>query len=349
MGKEQFAVHHLLHASLPGGWHVVQKIEKDENATGGNFSVGYIVENENKQRAFLKALDYSAAHNSPNTADVLNEMITAFIYERDLLKKCDKMTHVVNAIDGGSYQVKGEFIFPNVDYLILEIADGDIRDFLNFSNIFDIAWALRSLHHVSIGIQQMHQKNIAHQDLKPSNVLLFNNRKVTKIGDVGSASELGVETLHEDDDIAGDPTYAPIEQKYGYHHSDWRIRRFGCDMYLFGNLIVFIFAKVNITAGIIYYLHRQHRPGFGSDYLTVLPYIRSAFNKFIVDIEKQIPDTIKTEIIEVVRQLCDPDPSLRGHPLEKYIYNDQFLMTRYISLFNKLATEAEYGILGYKK
>jgi len=44
---------------LDGGWKVLELLKRDPKATGGNFSVGYVVESSSGDRAYLKALDYS--------------------------------------------------------------------------------------------------------------------------------------------------------------------------------------------------------------------------------------------------------------------------------------------------
>ena len=83
------------------------------------------------------------------------------------------MSRVVTAIADGSVTVNIGGTSEVVQYLIFEKADGDARSFLNASSAFDLAWSLRALHHVTVGLRQMHQSRMAHQDLKPSNVLLF--------------------------------------------------------------------------------------------------------------------------------------------------------------------------------
>ena len=58
-------------------------------------------------------------------------------------------------------------------YIVFELASGDIRAEIERLPNFDLAWCLRSLHNATVGVQQLHSKDIAHQDIKPSNVLVF--------------------------------------------------------------------------------------------------------------------------------------------------------------------------------
>jgi hypothetical protein len=41
-----------------------------------------------------------------------------------------------------------------VPYLILELADADVRTLVRVSKRFDLAWLLRSLHHVATGLNR---------------------------------------------------------------------------------------------------------------------------------------------------------------------------------------------------
>ena len=52
-------------------------------------------------------------------------------------------------------------------YIILELADGDVRHRLRKVDR-QTAWALRALHHTATGLMQLHSQRIAHQDLRPS-------------------------------------------------------------------------------------------------------------------------------------------------------------------------------------
>jgi hypothetical protein len=47
----------LVNVDLPNGWKVLKEATRKPNATGGHFSVGYIAENKDGRKGFLKALD----------------------------------------------------------------------------------------------------------------------------------------------------------------------------------------------------------------------------------------------------------------------------------------------------
>jgi len=171
------AADHLLGLDLVRGWRVVKKIERGVLATGGNFCVGYLVEHEDGRLGFCKALNLARALTFPDPATLLEQLTTAYNFECSLLGKCaaGRMSRVVLAIDQGVVRVP-RFALPSVNYIIFEWADGgDIRSVLNTATNLDVAARLRCMHHVATGLRQLHGSQIAHQDLKPSNVLVFQN------------------------------------------------------------------------------------------------------------------------------------------------------------------------------
>ena len=106
--------------------------------TGGNSSHGYIVQNGRGVRAFLKALDYARALKAPDPAKALQALTEAYNFERQVLERCrdKRLDRVVMAITDGTVRVSGE----PVQYLILELADGDARSQAKASARLDIAW-----------------------------------------------------------------------------------------------------------------------------------------------------------------------------------------------------------------
>src|SRR5438270_14033101 len=89
-GVEAGPASRLSGLELDGGWRVVERLERPPGATGGMFSIGYIVESPTGERAFLKALDYSSAFEADDVPKALEAMTTLFNYERDLLAKCER-------------------------------------------------------------------------------------------------------------------------------------------------------------------------------------------------------------------------------------------------------------------
>ena len=333
----------LLGMRLDDEWDVVQQIPRPPGGTGGHFSYGYVVRSATRGEAFLKALDYSDALHDPQPAMKLQSMTAAFLFEANLVELCGqrRMTHVVRAIGRGTVLVPGCAI-PTVEYLIFELADGDVRTYLHVENQFDLAWVLRTLHHVATGLDQLHRAQVAHQDLKPSNVLTFQYGRNAKVADLGRASVKGQAALHDDNRIAGDWGYAPPELLYGALSVDWGIRRQACDMYHFGSLIAFFFANASVTPLLMQRLQPEHRwNAWGGSYEDVLPYIQQAFASILVDIQAEFPMQMSAQLIRMVRELCEPDPAKRGHPRNRIGHSNPFSLERYVSDLNALARTAE--------
>ena len=332
--------------SLENGWKVGELVEPNAVATGGHFSVGYLATHEDGRTGFLKALDFGDVAAQPDIPDFIQRLVTAFNFERELLKRTQsrRMSRVIQALEYGEVEVPGS-VFGRVPYLIFEFADGsDVRQYLSTSAQFDVAWKLRTLHHASVGLRQLHADRIAHQDLKPSNVLVFENIG-SKIGDLGRASIKGTDGPSDQWPIAGAKPYAPPEQLYGHIDSDWDRRRLGTDLYHLGSLAVFFFTNQSMNSILIQFLHNDHRPGnTGLVYKDILPYVQAAFGQALNAIEPVIPDSIKTDLIPQITYLCDPNPETRGHPLARRRGGRQCDIDRFVSAFNLLATKAETGL-----
>ena len=158
----------LLGLKLDGGWTAVEQISKTPHSTGGRFSSGYKVKNDD-EIAYLKALDFSSAFASTDVPRELQALTEAYNFERDLLYKCrDKhLDHVVLPLTDGSVDVPGFPPYINrVYYIVFDFSDGDIRKIKDTFTRLDLAFAFRSLHNVAVGLEQLHRIDIysARQD-----------------------------------------------------------------------------------------------------------------------------------------------------------------------------------------
>lgn len=338
----------LVGVPLPNGWQVMQPALRGPSATGGFFSSGYLVQNSDGRQGFLKAMDYSAAFQQPkHTAEILNSMTNSYLFERQVCEKCRdrQLRKVVHAVDAFTIQVDPNNLMSTVECLVFERADGDIRAYFDAQVSFDLAFVLRTLHHVATGLEQLHRVKIAHQDLKPSNVLVFANEGARKIGDLGRAWSEEHKAPHDDYDCAGDAGYAPPELLYKDVSADVRTRRFGCDAYHLGSLIVYMFARTHMTSLFLQHIYWAHRPGFWQgSYADVLPYVHTAFADGLREFEQQVHESCRADIVEMVTQLCQPDPCKRGHPQNGMSPPSQFGLERYISRLDLLAYYAETSL-----
>jgi len=280
---------------------------------------------------------------------VVQHITTIFNFERDLLRICEdrRMDRVVRAIDNGVATVSST-PFGSVPYLIFEAADCDVRHHLDRGSATGFAWKLRSLHHIATGLRQLHGAGIAHQDLKPSNVLVFRSNvsgETSKLADLGRASRAGVACPFDLENWPGDPNYAPPEFHYGHVEADWNRRRIGADLYLLGSMVVFLFTQTTSISMLLNALPVEFWPAnWNGTYTGVLPYVQHAHGLFLQDFGSQIEnDTLRGELLPVLQQLCEPDPARRGdtsRPINK------LALERYVSRFDLLASRAEAGRYG---
>lgn len=340
----------LIGLDLTGGWHVDSIIKRHPKGTGGCFSVSYRVSNKNGKQAFLKAFDYSAAFQGPgDQARMLQDMTTAFNYERDLLNKCSGLSRIVTPLSDGYADIKKHHPLNQVPYLIFEMAKNDIRSEIADWTVFDLAWSLRVLHNSSVGLQQLHLKRIAHQDLKPSNVLFFPNEG-SKLSDLGRASYAS--SPSPIDDIAripGDFTYAAPELYYGWAHSEGFGKRYISDLYLLGSLIFFFFMGLPASQILWLKISELHKNNFTqTQFLQDLPYWQEAFAVSLSLLEqniKPIAGKLSDGILQIARELCEPDPRKRGNPKVFDTLIPQYDLQNYITRFDVLARKAEAGLI----
>jgi serine/threonine protein kinase len=332
-------------------WVVVDRARSAIEPTGATFSVGYVVESgETGQQAFLKALDFELIirNAGPDRAmQALQDALTLYNFEVRVCQRCAGLDRVVTFLESGTVQIDPAQPLSLVPYLIFEQADADVRAFLEFSANLDAAWALRCMHQISIGLQQMHSRAIAHQDLKPSNVLMF-GRSSSKVGDVGRAVDRTVLGPYDGIACPGASFYAAPELLYGELASDWDHRRLACDLYLLGSMLVFFFAHTTMTALLFDAIPAEVLPrakdgsGWQGNYAGALPFLQRGFATVLDRFSAAVPSALSAELRRIVQQLCDPDPNRRGSIRARASRNgNQYDLQYYVSRFDALATRAE--------
>lgn len=353
MSNHDIAAHSLLGRTLSRGWNVVKKVEKEPGSTGGFFSVCYMVERHN-EIAFLKALNFNAFFQlfpGKGIVKILQEQTNAFEFEKNLLLKCKNhnLTKVSMILDEGEELLEG-FAIPNVPYLIFEVAEGDIRSNIKFTNNLDLVWKTKSLHDIAVGLEQLNKLEISHQDLKPSNVLLYNDSSVSKIGDLGRSLCSTIPAPHDDGfSFTGQINYSPPEYLYNYIEPDWLKRVRLTDMYLFGSLITYYFIGINMTALLFKHLDPRFRwTVFKDGFEPAKDYLLHAFSKSIADIRTTLGSKdFADDLIEIIEYCSNPIPEKRGHRKNITESGNKYSYKRIISKLDLIRTRAELKL--YKR
>ncbi len=351
MGPDARPAEMLSGSVLAGGWTVVQRVPRPPGSTGGMSSVGYLVERMSVDgrvdRAFLKALDMTVCLGwAMPTFEALRVVTNLYGFERDLVMRCAglRLSKVIRSLEAGEAQLDPAsmdprwHVFSEVPYIIFEEADGDLRAAVaDVSHSFEAAWSFRALKDVAHGLQQLHGNDVEHLDLKPSNVMSVPGG--FKIGDLGRATHNGDSPLNGH--LApGDPNHQPPEIRYGWRLPDDRIRRRSIDTYHLGSIAVFTVTGCDMTSLLFRYLDPTFHPGFPGGYASALPFVRDAFDVVVELVGDHIDLKWRSELIQIVRELCDPEPERRGSA-RRGSGLSRYSMDRYVSKFNKLALRAE--------
>lgn len=323
--------------TTPEGWHIGNQVSFAADHTGGYFSDCYYVEKEGRN-AFLKALDIEKFDITE-----IGGLLNAFNYEADLAKLCreKRLVRIAQVIEYGQVErdPNAPAVLRNVPFLIFELADGDIRDSVAVSNSVGDGWRFQILHQTTLALLQLHKEHIAHQDLKPSNVLRFDER--IKLGDLGRSSLRGKAAPHDAEPIAGALTYAPFEQRYGYLRPDWLERRLSVDVFHLGCLVVFNFTNTCFPNLVIHKLADVHKPGaWGDSYEQVIDHIRAAMADVLSEISNEFPERFRTDLIDIVLDLCHPDPTVRGRSGIAKSTAGPLWLERYVAKFEILRKKA---------
>jgi serine/threonine protein kinase len=326
----------LIGKSTADGWQVVEKVEFDDDHTGGHFSSCFYVEKAGK-RAFLKALDIEKFEIS-----ILGALLAQFEYETTLVQLCrdKRLRRIVQVLDAGTLEREHPVVvLRRVPYLVFEIADeGDIRSSVDISNPVSDRWRFSILHQTALALMQLHREAIAHQDLKPSNVLVFAG-EMLKLGDLGRSSRRGLPAPHDSFAVAGARKYAPFEQRYSFQVSDWIERRLTTDVFHLGCLAVYVFTNVVFPEYVMERLPDPYKPEawVGSSYADVLPHIQTAFYASVDEVSRGFPERSRNELRQMIVDLCNPDPARRGRvALPANASPDLLWLQRFASRFDAL-------------
>lgn len=347
-----------------GRWKVKDNVVNVD--TTSKYSLLYKVTDGNTS-AIMKVLNYEILFTAPLEASVTrSEMIgkeaTAFYFEERVAKKCSghHMGNIVRYLDSGDTEISG-YMTGTVSYIVYELSDGKIGDFLSFSNKSDfvadlgvLIGKLRSLHQVAKGIKQLHTKEIAHHNITPLSLEVFDSYNLTKVGGL-QKSRSKQDDLHSPETFTmfdGDWTFAPPEAFFAYKLTEDMNTYYQIDSYMLGNLIVYYLTSLNMTALLNTRLPHSMKnwASMGAGFEEVLPEIINAFYMSLSDIKGAIcMEELREPLCGMIEGLCFPDPSKRGYQKESGKIRPVTDMERVISKLDLLFRKAQITLYQQKK
>ncbi len=341
ISNENGAAERLVGLTLLDTWTVQQRIRHDDGISGTSRSACYRAVSPKGITAFVKAFDFRRQELGGDT-DSLERMVREYNFERNVHFFCrDEGVNRITCIYGaGKIIVEGEV----VHFIVCEWANKCLREHqppgdsrVSASDRF------AALKDTAAALAQLHQAGVAHQDIKPSNAVCSDVGQV-KLTDLGSSSCERLDAPpHDLEYLVGQPNYAPYELIYEYPPSSWQRRRFGCDLFLLGNLCFTTFTGGSLTLLALHCIPANLRHTvFAGHYAEVLPHLIEAHEFLVPEVLRdQVPAPFLDDVAQLVLCLCHPDPSRRGHSKNLLFNNNQFGLERVISRFDYLAKRAE--------
>ena len=337
--------------ALSRGWVVGGRILPGVDQTGGRFSVGYECRSTDGQIAFMKAIDLSEALGEPDLIRALNMLTDAVQCEIELLQETKRMSRVVTALDFDNLrEIRGVRLQVPIPYIIFERATGNARSVVKASAKPKHSWCMAMLHNVATGLQQLHKRDIAHLDLKPSNVLLFEGDAGAKVSDLGRSIRKGRAVWYDAVSWPGDSNYAPPEIVYGFHSAEFNVRRLAADLFLLGNFASVLICSVPMNTLIYDQIPKDLRPAllggnYSGTFENALPHLRAAFVNALDRVAQEIPldAPYRDAFLRMITHWCEPDPLLRGHPETRARYaagGNIYELERYVSALPNLMMHA---------
>ena len=168
--------------TLPSGWKLVQQLSKSPGGSGSNFCVGYIAE-RNGNKAFVKAIDFVKALNAADPIAELAKLTSLATFEREAMELCEaqNLSRLIRLFSFEYVNLDSTKNPLNQVYcLIMEIGAGDLRKQLSHVGVFSCSAVFAILADVALGMSQLHRHGVAHQDIKPSNVISMTDMSAPK-------------------------------------------------------------------------------------------------------------------------------------------------------------------------
>ncbi|MEM7196376.1 MAG: protein kinase, partial [Pseudomonadota bacterium] len=280
------------------------------------------IDHDTEEEVFIKIIVFGKSNRRLHGEDAVQQIereSRAFNHERELLELCleHNLRRVARLISAGV--VESDDGQPDYAFMVFEkaMSNGKVENFVDAAN--GLGFRLQLLKDVCVGLHQLHQRSIAHQDIKPSNILKVDEKGISrgKITDLGRASRKGTAIDHDLNAFACQPVYAPPDRLYRAPVDDWELKRITGDLYLFGSLIwqYALGTPGSLTSVWMSQLREPLKPhNFNDTYDQVLPHLIDVFEEIYKAGIAECNTDLERELIDIAKQLTSPDPLKRGAP-----------------------------------
>jgi serine/threonine protein kinase len=331
----------LIGLTLEGRWRI--SAFRDEIASGVIRipTLRFDANDSDGQKARVVILDLRIDGNAPDELKDLELRLQVFNYQRELVERLanERLRGVVRALHTGFIAYPSAPL-GRLYYLIFEWSEDDLRSQVSLHEKFDEAYAIRILHQAATAIHELHFREVAHQSIRPADVLIFDSQ--AKLGELSCAVD--GRKPRPDGSPMLDWTCAPPEVLYHAPMQSMNDRLL-IDLYQLGSLVAYLFSGTSLSTQLGQRLqpihHWRHWTGSFAD---ALPYVNHAFSEVLHALEPALPVVCRASLMTTLRELCSPDPTRRGHPSNIAGQGVQSSTERYISLFDRLAKEVERGL-----
>ncbi len=312
--------------TLPSGWMVTEQLKRAPGTSGSNFGVGYKAERSvgNKtERAFIKAMDFMRAAGAADPFAELFRLTSEANFEREAMEICEgrRLSRLIKLLSWEYVnQHPTKDAMHQVLCLVMEVGEGDIRRQITRVGALPTSVVLHVLEDTALGMAQLHRHGIAHQDVKPSNVISMTDLSVVaqnlfKVADLGRIVRKDKAGPYDRLAWPGDSQYAPPERWYGFMPPQWTDAREASDAYTLGSLACFLFCGVTMQSFLMRDVPAAMRPGAwaGGYNDSLIQVLRSLqFNIIANEFAPAVHPSVRDGVVNIVKDLVDPDPLKRG-------------------------------------
>jgi eukaryotic-like serine/threonine-protein kinase len=312
--------------TLPSEWTLLEQLKRAPGSSGSNFGTGYMARRTvdgNTEHAFVKAMDFARAFEAPDPFAEMFKLTAESEFERRALEHCkDRGLSRLIQLISWEYVNQDPTANPlnQVLCLIMEVGDGDIRKQLTRAGALPSSAILHVLEDTALGMAQLHRHGIAHQDVKPSNVISMTDmsnasKNLFKVADLGRVVRKGMAGPYDAYPWPGDGNYQPPERWYSFVPPQWPDAREASDAYMLGSLACFLFCGVPLQPMLGSEIPAAMQPGTwaGGYNDSLIQVLRSKQASILATtLAPTINENVRDGVIAIIMELVEPDPLKRG-------------------------------------